>query len=69
MNKYQVTITDNDTYINRVVEVQATSPMHAHKDAMFNEVHDFEVEEITRIVDSHQVTVYTPATGFKQTTT
>ena len=66
MNSHTVTIKDTDTLIERSVMVIADTPMDAHKDAMFYQINDFDVETVTRISDSEGETVFTDIGGFTQ---
>jgi hypothetical protein len=67
MNSYTVTIKDTDTMIERTVMVIAESPMEAHKDAMFYQINDFDVENISKIQNPEGDTVFTHKGGFSDT--
>lgn len=64
MNNYTITITDKDTSIHRTVTIISDNVKTAHKDAMFYQVNDFDVEEVTCILDSNGDKVFTIEDGF-----
>ena len=66
MNSYTVTIKDTDTLIERSVMVIASSPKEAHKDAMFYQINDFDVETVTTITDQIGDVVFTERGGFTE---
>ena len=66
MNNYTVTIKNTDTLIERSVMVIAETPMEAHKDAMFYQINNFDVEAVTQILSSEGDTVFTDIGGFTQ---
>ena len=63
MNKYTVTVLDSDTYIEREMVLSGMSAQDAHKSAMWD-MNNFETEQITKIVDENNQTVYTIDDGF-----
>lgn len=65
MNKYNVTILDKDTMIERTIVVEDTSPMHAHKTVMFDDINSYETESIVKITDDSGTLLYSPEIGFQ----
>lgn len=63
MKKYNVTILDKDTMIERTVDLVAENVRDAHKSAIWS-LNDFESEEIVNIQDDDGVILYSSGDGF-----
>lgn len=64
MKKYNVTITDSDTYINRQITCEAANVYEAHKRVMMSHIVDYECEKIVKIENEHGDAVYLENQGF-----
>ena len=63
MRKYNVTILDKDTMIERVVETVASSARDAHKSTIWS-LNDLEMEEVVNIKSADGELLYTNGNGF-----
>lgn len=64
MSTYLVTIADVDSLVERKVEVYASTSQEAHKKAMFEELANFELEEVVQIADDTKRVVFCNVHGF-----
>lgn len=64
MKKYNVTITDSDTYISRKIECEAENVYEAHKQVMMSHIVDYECEKIVQIDNEYGESVYVENQGF-----
>jgi hypothetical protein len=62
--QFTVSILDSDTMIVRKVIVEAADAYEAHKSAMMKEIVDFDLEDITKIIDEDGTAVYQKNQGF-----